>query len=84
MLKSRIINDGWKTDANLLEDLTKIIANRWQLKYVLLFVKRNYITYAWSLITMKRRLKHFNLRMIDESITPGQLGEAVAEEFLRR
>ena len=82
MLKSRIINDGWKRDANLLDDLTKMIANRWQLKYVLLIVKRDYPLYAWSLITLKRRLKHFNLRMIDECITPGQIGEALAEELV--
>ena len=72
----------WKMDQNLLTDLQGYVEKRWYLKDILLFIRRKYPDYKWSLPTLKRRLGYFGLRMVDPNIPHEAIVGAVLEELL--
>ena len=77
----RIRNDSWKEDAALITTLKQYVKNRWDLSTILSYMCRDFDEYAWSLRTLKRRLKHFSIRYIDDTVTDVQVAGAVVNEL---
>ena len=48
---------------------------------ILDFVKRDYPNYSWSLETLSRRLKHFNIKYVNHAITVEAVETAVRQEL---
>ena len=62
---SRIRNSDLEIDENLKADLQKYFPKNFKRSEVLDFVNRDYPQYAWSLITLSRRMAHFNIRYVN-------------------
>ena len=74
-------NDAWKEDEDLKEMLVDLVGKGWKQEVVLDFVSRDFEEYAWSLITLKRRLKHFGIEYYNKEIEPLEIAAAVSEEI---
>ena len=79
---TRIRNKSCENDAKLMESLEDCVTKRWSRDDIVSVMKRTYPQYAWSISTLKRRLKHFGVQYIDKSVTDAQVGEAVAMEVI--
>ena len=55
-------NDGWKEDIVLKEEMAKYVKQGFQRREMLDFLKRDFAQYAWSLRTVDRRLRHFDIQ----------------------
>ena len=74
-------NDDWELDTALQDELAKYVAQGMQRNEILDFVQRHFPMYAWSLRTLDRRLRHFNIFYTDKNVTVEQLKAAVTEEL---
>ena len=74
-------NDSWRDDYALKEDLTKYVRQGMQRKEMLDFLKRDFPRYAWSIPTLDRRLRHFNIFYTDTNVTVEEVKEAVGKEL---
>ena len=72
-------NDSWHDDFALKEDLTKYVRQGMQRKEMLDFLKRDFPRYAWSIPTLDRWLRHFNIFYRDTDVTVEEVKEAVGE-----
>ena len=71
----------WKDDDNLKEDLETYVRQGLQRKEVLDFVKRDFDQYTWSLRSLDRRLRHFQIFYKDETVQVGEVMDAVGKEL---
>ena len=62
-------------------DLKSYVAQNFKRKEILDFVRRDYSQYVWSLPTLARRLKEFDITYIDYTINIEAVREAVNEEL---
>jgi hypothetical protein len=76
-------NDTWREDIKLHEYLKKYVREGLQRKETLNFLRRDYPAYAWSIPTLERRLRHFNIFYTDKTITLETVTNAVAKELER-
>ena len=74
-------NDSWRDDFALKEDLTKYVRQGMQRKEMLDFFKRDFPRYAWSIPTLDRRLRLFNIFYTDTNVTVDEVKEAVGKEL---
>lgn len=72
---------GWDNDFALKEDLCKYVRENMRRDEILSFVKRDYTQYTWSLRTLDRRLRYFDIRYIDRNVGLEQARAAVQEEL---
>ena len=63
-------NDGWKEDIVLKEAMAKYVKQGFQQREMLDFLKRDFAQYAWSLRTVDRRLRHFDIQYNDKNVSP--------------
>ena len=63
-------NDGWKEDIVLKEEMAKYVKQGFQRREMLDFLKRDFAQYAWSLRTVYRRLRHFDIQYNDKNVSP--------------
>lgn len=70
-------DQGWPDDIELKDDLHKYVQQNLQHKEILDFVKEKYPLYAWSLRTLCRRLKHFEISYINYDTDLDHVEEAV-------
>ena len=73
-------NPEWKEDEELKVDLKKYVLRNLKRREILDFMKRDYPQYAWSLGTLSRRLKHFDISYINYDLTVQEVEEVVREE----
>ncbi len=73
-------NPEWKEDEELEADLKKYVLRNFKRREILDFMKRDYPQYAWSLGTLSRRLKHFDVSYTNYNVTVGEVEEVVREE----
>ena len=73
----------WRQDDELREDLEKYILQGIQRKEILDFMYRDYPHYTWSMRSLDRRLRHFEIYYVDKSITVQEVRNAVQEELNR-
>ena len=74
-------NDSWRDDFALKEDLTKYVRQGMQRKEMLDFLKRDFPRYAWSIPTLDRRLRDFNIFYTDTNVTVDEVKEGVGKEL---
>ena len=74
-------NNSWLDDFALKEDLTKYVGQGMQRKEMLDFLKRVFPRYAWSIPTLDRWLRHFNIFFTDTDVTVEEVKEAVGKEL---
>ena len=74
--------DGsWCEDVRLQEDLRNYVRQGMKRKEMLDFLKRDFPTYAWSIPTLDRRLRYFNIFYTDTNVTLDEVKEAVGKEL---
>ena len=74
-------NDAWQSDCRLEEEMKKFVKQGIKRKKILDFLRRDFPQYAWSIPTLDRRLRHFNINYIDENVSVDQVRDAVAREL---
>ena len=73
--------DNWKDNTDLARDLNSYVAQNLRRREVLDFVQRDYPQYSWSLPTLDRRLRHFDIRYINYE-TPVEVVERAVQKEL--
>ena len=74
-------NVDWKEDDDLKNDLKKYyVKEDLKRNEILDFLKRDYSQYAWSLSSLDRRMRYFDVRYTDRNVTVEQVRKAVAKE----
>ena len=58
-------NPDWMNDQKLETDLKSYVANNFKKAEILDFVKQDFLQYQWSIATLARRLKSFNIKYIN-------------------
>lgn len=74
-------SSDWKNDLTLKEDLSSFILQRLQRAEILDYMQRDYSHYNWSLRTLDRRLRFFDIYYTDRTVTVGEARLAVREEL---
>jgi hypothetical protein len=59
----------WQEDDVLKETLVKLVEKSLQRTEILSFVERDFPHYSWSLRSLDRRLRHFNIYYQDRNVT---------------
>ena len=80
-MSSNFRNDAWKEDLDLKEDLKKYVAQLLKREEILSFVKRDYSCNPWSIRSLDRRLRHFEIFYSDRGVIVDDVRQAVAEEL---
>ena len=76
-----IRNSEWEDDADLRNDLEKYVLKNFKREEILDFLKRDYPNYAWSLGTLSRRMKYFNIKFVNHATTVEDVEAAVRQEL---
>ena len=71
---------NWK-DCHIRDDLSRYVRQNLKRSEVLDFVQRNYLHYKWSLPTLDRRLRFFDISDIDYCISLQTVTETVQKEL---
>jgi hypothetical protein len=71
----------WTDDDKLKEALTRYVQQGLQRSEALDFLRREFPEYAWSIRSLDRRLRHFNIFYNDRSVKVDDVKEAVEEEL---
>ena len=74
-------NDGWKEDVALKEEMAKYVKQGFQRRDMLDFLKRDFAQYAWSLRTVDRRLRHFDIQYNDKNVSVEEVKDVVKKEL---
>ena len=72
---------SWREDVRLQQDLRNYVRQNMKRKEMLDFLKRDFPTYAWSIPTLDRRLRYFNIFYTDTNVTLDEVKEAVGKEL---
>ena len=62
-------NTDWKDDEELKETISCLVLRNFTRKEILDFLMRDFPQYAWSLGSLSRRMKHFDIKYVDYSTT---------------
>ena len=71
----------WEEDEALKNDLKRYIQQRLQRCEILDFVMKNYPYYKWSIRTLDRRLRFFNIKYIDRGVSLEEARDAISTEL---
>ena len=71
----------WEHDDILNETLLKLVEQGLQRTEIISFVKRDFSQYCWSLRTLDRRLRHFDIYYQDTNVTVEEVRNAVEDEL---
>ena len=66
---NRIRNNEWQNDEELQSSIKHYVMQNMKRSVVLDFLKRDYPEYAWSLPTLDRRMRYFDIKYIDYETT---------------
>jgi hypothetical protein len=58
-------NGEWQSDCQLEEEMKKFVKQGIKRREMLDFLMRDFPHYAWSIPTLDRRLRHFNIKYIE-------------------
>ena len=64
-----IRNDEWQNDEELQSSIKHYVMQNMKRSEVLDFLKRDYPEYAWSLPTLDRRMRYFDIKYINYETT---------------
>ena len=71
----------WREDVRLQEDLRNYVRQNMKRKEMLDFLKRDFPTYAWSMPTLDRRLRYFNIFYTDTNVTLDEVRRLLARSL---
>ena len=74
-------SDVWKADEYLKNEMTKYVTQGLKRTEMLSFLRRNFPQYAWSIRTLDRRLRHFQVFYTDTAISVEDIKTAVGKEL---
>ena len=74
-------SSDWKDDERLKDSLEEYSRQGLQRQEILSFMKKDFSHYAWSLRTLDRRLRWFDIYRTDPTVTEEALRTAVTEEL---
>ena len=74
-------NADWKDDEKLKESLEGYSRQGLQRQEIISFMKKDFSHYAWSLRTLDRRMRWFDIYRTDRTVTEEALRTAVKEEL---
>ena len=74
-------NQAWQADESLESDLKKYVAQNLKRSEIVDVVKKSHQQYAWSLPTLDRRLREFNIKYVDKNTSVKTVFDAVAKEL---
>lgn len=72
---------GWKNDYDLAEDMKNYVCQNIKRAEMLDFLQRDYTSYKWSLPTLDRRMRHFGIHYIDETVDVEDVQCAIRAEL---
>ena len=75
-----IYNSSWKDDLYLMQQLKEHNLKGMRLQEILSYMKCDFSHYSWSLITLNRRLRFFNIYRHDKNVTVDEVTEAIKKE----
>ena len=73
-------NTDWKDDEELKEPVSCLVLRNFTRKEILDFLMRDFPQYAWSLGSLSRQMKHFDIKYVDYSTTVVQVRAAFQAE----
>ena len=76
-----IRNSEWEHNLEFKADLEKYVLENLKREEVLDFLRRDYPNYAWSLGSLSRRLKYFDIKYINYGTTVEDVEAAVRKEL---
>ena len=71
----------WKDDCDLEEAMKKYVSQSLQRREMLDFLIRDFPEYTWSLRSLDRRLRHFDIFYKDEDVGVDTVRDAVKAEL---
>jgi len=80
-MEARICNASWMEDLRLKQELEKYVRQGLKRDEILNFMERDFGEYAWSLRTLDRRMRHFDIRNTDADVTVEEVTSAVRKEL---
>lgn len=75
-----IRNTDWKDDEELKETISCLVLRNFKRSEMLDFLMRDFPQYAWSLGSLSRRMKHFDIKYTDYSTNVEQVRAAFQAE----
>ena len=81
MAAARIRNDSWKEDLNLREKLKDYVTEGLRRKQILDFMLEDFDWYAWSIRTLDRLLRYFDIRYMDTDVAVDEVKKPVMREM---
>ena len=78
--KEYVRNTDWKFDNELEETIKCLVLRNFKRSEILDFLKRDFPDYSWSLASLSRRMKYFDIKYTDYSTTVEQVRAAFQEE----
>ena len=77
----RIRNSERKADGDLQRELSKYLTKGLQRNEILSYMLRDFPQYSWSIRTLDRRMRYFNIFYYDKNVSLNAVKEAVNEEL---
>ena len=74
-------NTAWKENENLENKLRSYVLKQMQINEILDYVSSDYHTYPWSLRTLDRRLRYFNIYYINKNLPLDEARNEVKNEL---
>ena len=74
-------NTTWRENENLEKDLRSHVQKQMQRNEILDYVLRDYPDYSWSLRTLDRRLRYFDIYYINRNISLDEVRNAISNEL---
>ena len=73
----RIRTSEWESDGELKRELSKYVTKGLQRNEILSDMLRNFPQYSWSIKTLDRRMRHFNIFYHSNNVSLNAVKEAV-------
>ena len=80
-MAARIRDTNWINDKHLEDTLRKLVGDNLKRTEILDYMQRDFPEYAWSLRTLDRRLRYFNIYKTDKNVSAEEIQRVVLEEI---
>ena len=77
----RVRTEEWKYDNKLKSDLEMYVLQKLQRNEILNFVNRDYSSYMWSMRTLDRRLRYFQIHYVDKTVCLDDAKDVLKKEL---
>ena len=81
MAEARIRIEDWIEDEQLATDIRKYVMQNMKREEALDFLRLDYPQYAWSLLTLSRRMCHFGIKYVNHDTDLEEVWQAIQTEL---